>query len=104
MLLTLLLASQLLSLTSALFDNTAVHLPVFRRGGRFARHENVNLTALLSLLHEVELKYGQTEREFAGNRLQRRWKADADDAALFTGIGTIGGWYVRSLEALLLPV
>jgi hypothetical protein len=59
-------------------EDLNIHLPLHRRGGRFARHEDVNLTQLLDVLNQVEIRYASTRRSIENNRLSREWIATDD--------------------------
>lgn len=58
----------------SLSTSPGIHLPLFRRGGRFSRHETANLTHLTQVLNEVETRYSRSQRAVNGNQLVRRWR------------------------------
>ncbi len=66
-----------LSFIAAVFSkptSPGIHLPLFRRGGRFSHHEPANLTHLTQILNDVETKYARSQRAVEGNQLVRRWR------------------------------
>jgi hypothetical protein len=82
-----------LSVTCA--EDLNIHLPLRRRGGRFARHEDANLTQLLDTLNDVESRYASTRRSVENNRLSRQWAPTddfLDDDGLVSQTMTRGPW------------
>jgi len=75
-------------------ENTGVHLPLYRRGGRLARHELANVTALSRTLCRVEDRYARTYTDVDGNRVVRRWHdgPDSADDFMLDGAGRDGSW------------
>lgn len=77
-------------------DQPAVHIPLFRRGGRFARHQPANLTRLGDVLKNIEAKYARSYREIEGNGLVRRWREneafDENDPELIDVVGREDRW------------
>lgn len=73
-----------------------IHLPLFRRGGRFSRHEPANLTHLAEILASVEAKYARSYRAVEGNRLVRRWREslekDENNPEVIDVVGRHGQW------------
>jgi hypothetical protein len=73
-----------------------LHLPLFRRGGRFSVHEPANLTYLTQILNDVEAKYARTYRAVEGNRLVRRWRQseakDENDPEVIGVAGRENSW------------
>lgn len=57
-----------------------VHLPLYRRGGRFLRREAANLTYLGEIMHQVEARYSRTHRQVEGNHLVRQWRVKEQEA------------------------
>ena len=95
------LATSILSLLDivlcfAQFTSPGIHLPLFRRGGRFSYHEPANLTYLTQVLSDVEAKYARSYRDVEGNRLVRRWRhsvsRDENDPELIEVAGRDGYW------------
>jgi len=78
----------------ALAEHAGVHLPLYRRGGRLARHELANLTALARTLCRVEERYARTYTDVDGNRIVRRWHdgSDSADDYMLDGAGRDGSW------------
>ncbi|KAK5099649.1 hypothetical protein LTR24_001308 [Lithohypha guttulata] len=78
-------------------ENTGVHLPLYRRGGRLARHELANVTALSRILCRVEDRYARTYTDVDGNRVVRRWHdgPDSADDFMLDGAGRDGSWYTK---------
>lgn len=78
---------------TALVD-AGVHLPIFRRGGRFARHESANITSLSATLSMVEAKYARTYTDVDGNRIARRWQdgGHGSDEYLLSSAGSDDAW------------
>jgi hypothetical protein len=76
-------------------EDLNIHLPLHRRDGRFARHEDSNLTQLLDILNQVEIRYASTRRSIKNNRLSREW-IDTDDVldrdALLSQTKNRGPW------------
>ncbi|KAJ9605411.1 hypothetical protein H2200_010068 [Cladophialophora chaetospira] len=74
-----------------------IHLPLFRRGGRFSLHESANLTRLTGILHDVEAKYARSQRAVDGNQLVRRWRSsegrDENDPEVVDVAGRDNQWY-----------
>ncbi len=73
-----------------------IHIPLRRRHGRFARHENSNLTLLSETLHKAEHRYSSTYRSVESNGLVRRWStedATLDDDALLSARQNDVPWY-----------
>jgi hypothetical protein len=68
----LLIGLAVLSTTRA--DGTVIHLPLYRRGGRFAGHEAANLSYMDEVLRGVEASFAQTSRKVESNRLVRKWQ------------------------------
>ena len=77
-----------------LAEDTGIHLPIYRRGGRFARHEPANVTALLRTLSRVEARYARTYTDINGNRIVRRWRdgPDSADDFMLDCAGQDGNW------------
>ncbi|KAH0829859.1 hypothetical protein AYO21_10167 [Fonsecaea monophora] len=77
--------------------DSIIHLPLYRRGGRFSSHESANLTHLSSILEAAEAKYGRSYRAIEGNRLVRRWHAssfeDENDPEVVDVVGGVNRWY-----------
>ncbi|ETN43530.1 uncharacterized protein HMPREF1541_02689 [Cyphellophora europaea CBS 101466] len=74
----------------------SIHLPLSRRGGRFANHEPAKLDLLANTLTRVEKKYTHTHRKPEHNHLVRKWSSGhhvIDDDYLFTAPGHDGAWY-----------
>ena len=74
-----------------------IHIPLSRRGGRFARHESANLTLLSKIIERAEQRYAGTAREVEHNRLVRKWRAGEDgldDDALLSQLASSGPWQV----------
>ena len=69
---------------------------MFRRGGRFSRHELANLTHLTQILHDTEAKYARSYRTVDGNRLVRKWResefVDENDPEVIDVVGRDGQW------------
>lgn len=81
-----------------LADSSNIRIPLVRRGGRLARHENANLDLLQDNLKEAEDRYSFTRRDVENNRLARRWlpKDDVlDEDALLTNTEMRGPWYAK---------
>jgi len=75
-------------------ENVGLHLPIYRRGGRFARHELANLTSLSETLSRIERRYARTYSDVDGNRIVRRWHdgPDSADDYMLDGAGIDGNW------------
>jgi len=75
-------------------EDSGVHLPIYRRGDRFARHELANLTALSTTLSRIERRYARTYSDVDGNRIVRRWHdgPDSADDFMLDGAGNDGTW------------
>jgi hypothetical protein len=86
--------------------HAAVHLPLYRRGGRLSRHEPANLSHFATLLAEAEAQYALSYREVEGNRLVRRWRPhegkDENDPSLIDVAGWQNRWSVQYLLRLRL--
>ena len=82
----------------------AIHLPLFRRGGRFSRHEPANLTYLADILQAAEAQYARNHRQVEGNRLVRKWRTngatDENDPDLIDVAGHENRWYETRLWRL----
>lgn len=71
----------------------AMHLPIYRRRGRFVQSEIANLTSFSQSLSSVTFKYLHFGRVIDGNRLHRAWSTDDKaDAHLFSEAGIDGRW------------
>lgn len=57
-----------------------IHLPLYRRGGRFLRRDAANLTYLGEIMHQVEARYSRTHRQIEGNHLVRQWRVKEQEA------------------------
>lgn len=85
-------------ITTSLADSISpgIHLPLFRRRGRFSRHEPANLTYLAEILSSVEAKYARSYRAVEDNRLVRRWREslekDENDPEVIDVVGHDGRW------------
>lgn len=86
-------------------ENTGIHLPIYRRGGRFARRELANLTALSRTLSRLERRYARTYSDADGNRIVRRWRdgPDSADDYLLDGAGIDGNWRVSQRRKVDCP-
>lgn len=77
------------------------HFTLDRRGGHFARHENVNLDTIAELIRQTEERYTRARREVKGNKLVRRWRSSksgtAEDHDLLSEPGRPGHWWAESL-------
>ncbi|KIW14627.1 hypothetical protein PV08_07411 [Exophiala spinifera] len=77
----------------------ALHLPLYRRGGRLSRHETANLTRLAAIVSEVEARYARCQREVGNNRVVRRWRPyegkDENDPQLIDVAGHQDRWYAE---------
>jgi hypothetical protein len=75
--------------------NPGIHLPLYRREGRFTHHAPANLTYLTEVLRDVEARYMRSTRAVDGNSLVRQWRRrdrlDENDEQLVIGGGN-GGW------------
>ena len=92
----LILCFTFIAACTAAFISPGIHLPLFRRGGRFSHHEPANLTHLAQILHNVEAKYARSYRAVEGNRLVRRWREhevrDENDPEVIDVAGREGQW------------
>ena len=86
----------LFAVCSAKSPSFGIHLPLFRRGGRFSHHELANLTYLTNVLADIEVKYARSYRAVEGNRLVRRWRdsksRDENDPEVIEVAGREGRW------------
>ncbi|OAP55639.1 hypothetical protein AYL99_09791 [Fonsecaea erecta] len=77
--------------------SSVIHLPLYRRGGRFSCHEFANLTHLSAALHSAEAEYGRSYRVIEGDRLVRKWDVralrDANDPDVVGVVGGMNRWY-----------
>lgn len=75
-----------------------IHLPIYRRGGRFARHELANITALTRTISQVEERYSRTYTDVDRNRIVRRWHDGLiyRDRHMLDEAGLQGLWYASS--------
>lgn len=79
-------------------EDLNIHIPLSRRGGRFARHQDVNLTQLQDILTSVESRYAGTHRIVENNRLSRRWVPSddlLDEDTLLKQTEHRGPWYAE---------
>ena len=79
---------------SASAEISGVHLPLYRRGGRLARHELANITTLSQTLTRIEATYSRTYTDIEGKRIVRRWHdgPDSTDDFMLDGAGRDGSW------------
>lgn len=74
-------------------NEPVIHIPIYRRGGRLARHGDANLTRLNELLTTSELKYRRSSREARLNVLVRKWYNDRDaETHMLDEAGLDGVW------------
>lgn len=78
------------------------HMPLFRRAGRFVRHQPANLTDLSSTLSYVEARYSRTFTVARENRIVRQWQhgSNGADEYLLSGIGLDNTWLVLNFKLL----
>jgi len=72
----------------------AIHLPIYRRGGRFVHHELANITSLATVVSQIEKRYASTYTDLDGNRIVRRWHDGPlyEDRYMLDRAGTEGVW------------
>jgi hypothetical protein len=85
-----------ISIVFADFNSPGIHLPIFRRGGRFSHHAPANLTYLSQVLADIEARYARSYRAVEGNQLVRKWRKneelDENDPQLVAVAGQRGRW------------
>ncbi|RMZ89431.1 hypothetical protein DV736_g3333, partial [Chaetothyriales sp. CBS 134916] len=88
--------TQVLSEIVEAYMKKAIHLPIHRRGGRFATHAPVNFTQLAQAMSAAEARYTDSYRDIDRNGLVRRWRQKDDlieDVGLLYGLGRDGTWF-----------
>lgn len=79
--------------TTLTSNHAALHLPLYRREGRFTHHELANLTQLHDTLLKIEHRYSRSHRVIENNGLVRRWNSQHEDGAMLDEAGLTGQWY-----------